>query len=55
MKKLLFVCTQNRLRSVTAEAVFNSYEGVEAIGAEKQADAIQRQQELWCLRNDFDR
>jgi len=32
MKKLLFVCTENKLRSPTAEAVFSEYEGVEAIG-----------------------
>jgi len=32
MKKLLFVCSENRLRSPTAEAVFSAYEGVEAIG-----------------------
>ena len=39
MKKLLFVCSQNRLRSPTAEAVFSEYEGVEAIGAGTNADA----------------
>ena len=33
MKKLLFVCSENRLRSPTAEAVFSEYENVEAIGA----------------------
>lgn len=33
MPKILFVCTENRLRSPTAEAVFSRYEGVEAIGA----------------------
>ena len=32
MKKLLFVCSENRLRSPTAEAVFSTYDGVEAIG-----------------------
>ncbi len=39
MKKLLFVCSQNRLRSPTAEAVFSEYEGVEAIGAGTNAHA----------------
>jgi predicted protein tyrosine phosphatase len=33
MTKLLFICSANRLRSPTAEAVFSSYEGIEAIGA----------------------
>jgi predicted protein tyrosine phosphatase len=39
MKKLLFVCSENRLRSATAEAVFSKYEGVEAIGAGTNKDA----------------
>ena len=39
MKKLLFVCSENRLRSPTAEAIFSEYEGVEAIGAGMNADA----------------
>jgi len=39
MKKLLFVCSENRLRSPTAEAVFSTYEGVEAIGAGTNSDA----------------
>lgn len=39
MKKLLFVCSENRLRSPTAEAVFTEYEGVEAIGAGTNSDA----------------
>lgn len=30
---LLFVCTENRLRSPTAEAVFSRYRGVKALGA----------------------
>ena len=38
MKKLLFVCSENRLRSPTAEAVFTGYEGVEAIGAGTNTD-----------------
>lgn len=40
MKKLLFVCSENRLRSPTAEAVFTEYEGVEAIGAGTNSDAL---------------
>ncbi|MDH3256447.1 MAG: phosphotyrosine protein phosphatase [Nitrospinota bacterium] len=39
MKKLLFICSENRLRSATAEAVFSEYEGVEAIGAGTNHDA----------------
>ena len=39
MKKLLFVCSENRLRSPTAETVFSEYKGVEAIGAGTNADA----------------
>lgn len=38
-KKLLFICSENRLRSPTAEAVFSAYEGVDAIGAGTNADA----------------
>jgi predicted protein tyrosine phosphatase len=37
---VLFVCTQNRLRSPTAEAVFAQYAGVEALSAGVAADAI---------------
>ena len=40
MKKLLFVCSENRLRSATAEIVFSEYEGVEAIGAGTNKDAV---------------
>ena len=40
VKKLLFVCSENRLRSATAEAVFSEYEGVEAIGAGTNKDAV---------------
>lgn len=36
---LLFVCSENRLRSPTAEAVFSDYPGVEAIGAGTNSDA----------------
>lgn len=37
--KLLFVCSQNRLRSPTAEAVFSSYPGVETMSAGTNHDA----------------
>jgi predicted protein tyrosine phosphatase len=37
--RLLFVCSENRLRSPTAEAVFSAYDGVEAIGAGTNSDA----------------
>jgi predicted protein tyrosine phosphatase len=33
MARILFVCSENRLRSPTAEAIFSRYKGVEAIGA----------------------
>lgn len=36
---LLFVCSKNRLRSPTAEAVFAAYEGIKAIGCGTNADA----------------
>ena len=36
---LLFVCTENLLRSATAETVFSQYTGVEAIGAGTNADS----------------
>lgn len=39
MKKLLFVCSENRLRSPTAESIFSEYPGVEAIGAGTNSDA----------------
>ncbi len=35
----LFVCSENRLRSPTAEAVFSKYPGIQAIGAGTNADA----------------
>ena len=37
--KLLFVCSENRLRSPTAEAVFSDYDGIHAIGAGTNNDA----------------
>lgn len=36
---LLFVCSENRLRSPTAEAVFSKYPGIHAIGAGTNTDA----------------
>ena len=36
--RILFVCSENRLRSPTAEAVFSEYDGVEAISAGTNAD-----------------
>jgi predicted protein tyrosine phosphatase len=35
----LFVCSKNRLRSPTAEAVFCNYKGVEAVGAGTSKDS----------------
>jgi predicted protein tyrosine phosphatase len=37
--KLLFICSQNRLRSPTAEAIFSTYPGIEAISAGTNKDA----------------
>ncbi len=39
MARILFVCSENRLRSPTAEAIFSQYQGVEAIGAGTNPDA----------------
>lgn len=36
---LLFVCSENRLRSPTGEEVFSSYEGINAIGCGTNNDA----------------
>ena len=36
---LLFVCSENRLRSPTGEEVFSKYEGINAIGAGTNSDA----------------
>ena len=33
MKHVLFICSQNRLRSPTAEQVFSSYPGIEVAAA----------------------
>jgi predicted protein tyrosine phosphatase len=40
-RRLLFVCSQNRLRSPTAEAVCQGLDGVEAISAGTNNDAEQ--------------
>jgi predicted protein tyrosine phosphatase len=37
--KLLFVCSGNRLRSPTAEAVFSALDGLEAMSAGTSSDA----------------
>lgn len=39
MKRLLFVCSENKLRSPTGEEVFSQYEDIEAIGAGTNSDA----------------
>ena len=36
---LLFVCSENKLRSPTGEEVFTSYEGLNAIGCGTNSDA----------------
>jgi predicted protein tyrosine phosphatase len=36
--RILFVCSENRLRSPTAAAVFTEYDGVEAISAGTNSD-----------------
>lgn len=40
--KLLFVCSRNRLRSPTGEAVFNEVEGIEARSAGTARDAVRQ-------------
>ena len=39
MKRILFVCSQNRLRSPTAENVFSQWPGVEVMSAGLSNDA----------------
>jgi predicted protein tyrosine phosphatase len=39
MKRVLFICSQNRLRSPTAEQVFSSYAGIECASAGLNHDA----------------
>jgi len=36
---LLFICSENRLRSPTGQEVFSAYEGINAIGAGTNNDA----------------
>ena len=36
---LLFVCSENKLRSPTGETIFSEYEGISAIGAGTNKDA----------------
>ena len=40
MRHLLFVCSQNKLRSPTAEQVFSQYPGIEAMSAGTNNDAL---------------
>lgn len=40
MKKVLFICSQNRLRSPTAEAVFAEYDGLEVDSAGLDREAV---------------
>ena len=39
MKRVLFICSQNRLRSPTAEQVFASWEGIETASAGLNSEA----------------
>ena len=39
MQRILFICSQNKLRSPTAEAVFSDYEGVDVRSAGLNNDA----------------
>ena len=39
MKRILFICSQNRLRSPTAEVVFSGYPGLECASAGLNHDA----------------
>ncbi len=39
MKTVLFICSQNRLRSPTAEQVFSTYKGIETSSAGLNHDA----------------
>jgi predicted protein tyrosine phosphatase len=39
MKRVLFICSQNRLRSPTAEQVFASWQGIEVASAGLNNDA----------------
>ncbi len=51
MKRVLFVCGQNRLRSPTAEQVFSSWSGLEcsSAGLKNEADnPVTREQVEWA-------
>ena len=51
MKRVLFVCSQNRLRSPTAEQVFSTWEGLECTSAGLNNDAetpLTREQVEWA-------
>ena len=39
-QQILFVCSQNKLRSPTAEQVFSQYPGIEAMSAGTNNDAL---------------
>ena len=39
MKRLIFVCSQNKLRSPTAEAVFSTWDGLEVASCGLNTDA----------------
>ncbi|CAN7216514.1 low molecular weight protein tyrosine phosphatase family protein [Phenylobacterium sp. LjRoot164] len=41
MKRVLFVCSQNKLRSPTAEQVFAAWEGIEVTSAGLNNDAVE--------------
>jgi predicted protein tyrosine phosphatase len=41
LKRVLFVCSQNKLRSPTAEQVFSTWEGLEVTSAGLNNDAIE--------------
>ena len=41
MKRVLFVCSQNKLRSPTAEQVFASWDGIEVSSAGLNHDAVE--------------
>lgn len=41
MKRVLFVCSQNKLRSPTAEQVFAAWEGIEVNSAGLNNDAVE--------------
>ena len=38
--RVLFICSRNRMRSPTAEAVFAAYEGLETLSAGTETDAV---------------